>query len=1064
MAFELVYTSAQKGLKTGSSGFCTVAYTREMPANLVDVLESLSIYKPEIPAYAPNAHLNPVSYSHYRYNVGAQSYNILSRICFAGFDYSKRSNKLAHHIVLDANERISGGPSSLFRVQNLFLSSWGNREPELLVRQPSIPSINTPLRIAENWKAITGGDKGDAGWAGVLAESFLKNPDKPSYIVFTPGMEMLPLVDEALMLLPPEQRWRVTFNTYFTMLPQGVKVSWRFCLPDSPELKAAKRSGTLIIDLTAAMPLAEGGPLLEIARTGIIPEKKIIKPVSQIVSEPEIDEELAGLPMKEIEPDTKQQKKPLKYRKSGQGQRSGYSDYEDGDIENAESILNQSHAAKLAEMQKKLSLAAATVIILAGIVFFLMLKRPDIKSSSSETSPSVVSNMDSDEATAKKEILIFIGSCKKYIDEKKKEEASMEYTKAEEILKKGRIAEGERDALWKQLAELKKIIEPNQVSEIPNPTNTEKTPETAVKESEKIIKELAEKEDAAKKIAEEEKGKAEEAKLADLEKSKNAEEKKKAEQERQAIETRDKKIIAEFFYNWKTDVLDKPENKAWEIELPSYVTKDSKIIFTFDNTNDKDIPYPYKKCYKPEEPFIIKQTSGLMDQPEDYLKFSISSKASKSVFHIEDISKIEGNKAIGLKNITSISFDSKIELQTVYTDQPIEEKKVGTISFDSKALKISGSYPLAKIDQYANINDKAEDIKLSSIKSDKFIVALDLKALSKLWKIETSDNTTLKFSFDVFALKDNKPIIDKLMAALNSEINKGNDQIKKKLIADYEKKIEAFSEKNEAKNATDVEKENGKERLAAHAEKEKKWLDHEISESVIPELNNINIEQVLAAINRTIAHKDTRPADKGIIKSISDRITSSYLLQINNFYNLKTGLDKNKVESDRKKEEGTAIEKAREFKNKNGKLANVNPVNSLDDINTMISNIEKAISEKTIEFNRKSKPLDKQDIKGGKTATPKPELDRLQAELTNTRGICDEIKAIKKTYDEAEKKYKTDLAAIDNKDKALSSCQDLLAKSIEAKLPEIAKNLRIEYSIKRKVIKTVSFTDGMQNN
>ena len=59
---------------------------------------------------------------------------------------------------------------------------------------------------------------GDAGWAGG-AESFSNDPAKPAYLIYRPGTNVLELFDEALSLLPPEQRWNVTFSTFFTDLP-----------------------------------------------------------------------------------------------------------------------------------------------------------------------------------------------------------------------------------------------------------------------------------------------------------------------------------------------------------------------------------------------------------------------------------------------------------------------------------------------------------------------------------------------------------------------------------------------------------------------------------------------------------------------------------------------------------------------------------------------------------------------------------------------------------------------------------------------------------------------------
>jgi len=44
MAYELIYTSVPRGLKPGSRGFSTVAFTEGMPANYVQTCEGLSGY------------------------------------------------------------------------------------------------------------------------------------------------------------------------------------------------------------------------------------------------------------------------------------------------------------------------------------------------------------------------------------------------------------------------------------------------------------------------------------------------------------------------------------------------------------------------------------------------------------------------------------------------------------------------------------------------------------------------------------------------------------------------------------------------------------------------------------------------------------------------------------------------------------------------------------------------------------------------------------------------------------------------------------------------------------
>ena len=64
MSQELIYTSAPRGLKPGSQGFCTVVSTQGISASLVQRLEALSGYRHVFPPQDPNARLNPVLFSH----------------------------------------------------------------------------------------------------------------------------------------------------------------------------------------------------------------------------------------------------------------------------------------------------------------------------------------------------------------------------------------------------------------------------------------------------------------------------------------------------------------------------------------------------------------------------------------------------------------------------------------------------------------------------------------------------------------------------------------------------------------------------------------------------------------------------------------------------------------------------------------------------------------------------------------------------------------------------------------------------------------------------------------
>ncbi|HOG50772.1 MAG TPA: hypothetical protein PKY10_09295 [Lentisphaeria bacterium] len=269
MAYEFVYTSSPAGVRPGSSGFCVVACTEGLPAALSSQMEKLCAYKPYFPEYAEQASENPVSHAHCTLVCGGKTYHILSRICHNGRDYTGRSNKLASLVALERGELQAhpDGPASLFLHPGLFREADWEIRPEVLPGPLTLTPVQAPVGVATAWQTVTG----DAGWAGVLAENYLTDPNGVAYLVFDPlrPAPTVELVHEALSLLPVEMRWQVTFNTYFTALTAGVRCHWRFCPPDSEALREARRRpATVILDLTAPLPEAQGGELVDFARNG----------------------------------------------------------------------------------------------------------------------------------------------------------------------------------------------------------------------------------------------------------------------------------------------------------------------------------------------------------------------------------------------------------------------------------------------------------------------------------------------------------------------------------------------------------------------------------------------------------------------------------------------------------------------------------------------------------------------------------------------------------------------------------------------------------------------------
>lgn len=242
-----------------------MAYTHGMPAQEIQQLELLSGYRHLFPPPSAKAALNPVVYSHLELILAGRRCHVLSRIGDAGLDYTQRTNKLAHHVVLDPVEIPPAGPAWLLAQPALMQANWTG-EPRILPAGPRVPAGDSPPRVCRAWQQLTG----DAGWGGVLAETASGPTIRQAVLVYPPGTDLLPLLAESLALLPAKRRWQVAFSTYFTKLPAGIECHWRCVVAGTPEALAAQRSrhNALVIDLGGPLGRATGGAYVEAARTG----------------------------------------------------------------------------------------------------------------------------------------------------------------------------------------------------------------------------------------------------------------------------------------------------------------------------------------------------------------------------------------------------------------------------------------------------------------------------------------------------------------------------------------------------------------------------------------------------------------------------------------------------------------------------------------------------------------------------------------------------------------------------------------------------------------------------
>jgi len=273
MSYELIYTSARAGLKPKSSGFCTVAATAGMSRQVMMKLEMLSGYAFVYNLSDPKADLNPVNFSHSRIAIGGDKFSVLSRVAFAGADHTNRSNKIAHHFLLASSEHLPIGPAAMMAEMvrtGVFREKWTEGPKELSPRcLSSMAGANGAGKPgpARHWERLTG----DAGWAGVLVQAFRDKKNVPAFVVFEPGMDLLPLFVESLALLPPDERWSVLFSTYYAAAAPTVQYHWRGVLAGSKAAREILRfPNATAIDLTKSLPPLQDNDYTIAARTGTV--------------------------------------------------------------------------------------------------------------------------------------------------------------------------------------------------------------------------------------------------------------------------------------------------------------------------------------------------------------------------------------------------------------------------------------------------------------------------------------------------------------------------------------------------------------------------------------------------------------------------------------------------------------------------------------------------------------------------------------------------------------------------------------------------------------------------
>jgi hypothetical protein len=253
MPWQLIYTSAPRGLLSGQSGFCTVARSADLRETLVQRLEQISSYHYLRVSAVGTDGGNPTISAFRILDIRGAKYQVLTRIQPCGLDFTARTNHLARHVVFQPGELAQlPSPAVILRDWHGWSATWQG-EPRLLDDVPAddFRGIKKPTFPAQAWLQMTG-DAGRA--AGLLDSDCLRG----CYLICPPGGErrLLDMFAETLQLLDhtgqyPLRPWRHSFTTFMQAEDNPLDFQWRGCQDGTPAYQQAVQRSAPMLALRA---------------------------------------------------------------------------------------------------------------------------------------------------------------------------------------------------------------------------------------------------------------------------------------------------------------------------------------------------------------------------------------------------------------------------------------------------------------------------------------------------------------------------------------------------------------------------------------------------------------------------------------------------------------------------------------------------------------------------------------------------------------------------------------------------------------------------------------------
>ena len=228
--YELVNTSVPNGLVAGTHGFATVAMTKGLPDAIRTSLENFCAYPHRTSAHDASYYAqNPVNWFHLTLPTGE---HVVGRTAPCEFDYTGRTNRLAHLLCFPAKEMpLNGGAFVLKSEGARFAEPWQG-EPRYLAADKA---RTAQLQMADsqrgrepaNWVSLFG-EKGveyAKRFAALLAQNLRgvgKSISFKAGAADIDGVRLLGLFSDLINLLPENLAAKATFATFAACVPGGV--------------------------------------------------------------------------------------------------------------------------------------------------------------------------------------------------------------------------------------------------------------------------------------------------------------------------------------------------------------------------------------------------------------------------------------------------------------------------------------------------------------------------------------------------------------------------------------------------------------------------------------------------------------------------------------------------------------------------------------------------------------------------------------------------------------------------------------------------------------------------